>query len=228
MSVRGQAGKGTAGKGAASDHFGSGRRPAGSTGTRRLNFLFSQTTTDLEYTTAMSVVRFALARVPDPLRPHVVRHREMVKFALVGGSCFILTLVVNYGLKLTVLSGKPTTALTIANTVATVVSYLLNRSWSFRSTVDGHRRHLEFFLFVLVSAIAIGINDIPLYISHYAFNLQTPHVGKMTAEISDFVSGLIIGTLVAMVFRFWAMKHLVFRKPRKAPEAPKPVDRVPA
>ena len=40
----------------------------------------------------------------------VRKHRELVKFAVVGGICFLITNVVNYGLKLTVLTEKPVTA----------------------------------------------------------------------------------------------------------------------
>lgn len=157
----------------------------------------------------MSIARIALARVPASVRPLIVKHRELVKFSLVGGTCFLLTAAVNYALRLTVLAHKPTTALTIATTVATIASYLLNRGWSFRSR-EGRDRRIEAALFALVSVLAIGINDIPLYLAHYVFNLQVPHVSRYTQECSDFVSGMIIGTLLAMLFRWWALKKWVF------------------
>jgi putative flippase GtrA len=157
----------------------------------------------------VSVANVALARIPAPLRPLVVKHRELVKFAFVGGTCFLLTAVVNYGLKLTVMRAKPVTALTAATIVATVVSYVLNKGWSFR-TRGGRSRHLEAALFFLVSALAILINDIPLYLARYAFDLQFPTVSHFTQECSDFVSGMIIGTLLAMAFRWWALKKWVF------------------
>jgi putative flippase GtrA len=157
----------------------------------------------------VSVTRVALARVPTRLRPTVVRHRELVKFAFVGGTCFLLTAAVNYGLKLTVLRSKPVTALTVATIVATIVSYLLNRGWSFRSR-GGRGAHLEAALFFLVSALAILINDIPLYLARYAFDVQYPAVSHFAQECSDFVSGMIIGTLLAMAFRWWALKKWVF------------------
>lgn len=133
----------------------------------------------------------------------------MVKFALVGGTCFLITIVVDYALKLTVLKDKPVSALTVATIVATIASYLLNRGWSFR-TRGGRRRHHEMLLFFLISGIGIVLNDVPLYIARYAFQLQTPHVSSFAQEVSDFVAGLILGTLLAMVFRWWAMKKFVF------------------
>src|ERR1700754_56356 len=163
----------------------------------------------------MSVARIALARVPTPVRPVIVKHRELVKFSLVGGTCFLLTVAVNYALRLTVLTHKPTTALTIATTIATVASYLLNRGWSFRSR-GGRDRRIEAALFALVSVLAIGINVIPLYLARYVFDLQVPHVSRFTQECSDFVSGMIIGTLLAMLFRWWALKKWVFTTRRNA------------
>jgi putative flippase GtrA len=148
----------------------------------------------------------ALAKVPGPLRPFLVQHRSLVKFLLVGGTCFVLTVVINYGLKYTVCGNKPVVALTIATALATVVSYLLNRQWSFRS--EGS--HKEAIPFIVVSAIAVGVNDLPLLASRYLFNLREPHVGHFTQETADFVSGMIVGTLVAMAFRYWAMKKWVF------------------
>lgn len=139
----------------------------------------------------------------------MVKHRELVKFAFTGGFCFVLTAVVNYGLKLTVMKSKPVTALSIAIVVATIASYLLNRQWSFR-TRGGRVAHLEVVLFFLVSAVGMVVNDAPLYLARYALHLRYPEVSRLTQEVSDFVSGMIIGTLLAMGFRWWAMKKWVF------------------
>jgi putative flippase GtrA len=157
----------------------------------------------------------ALAKVPGPLRPFLVQHRSLVKFLVVGGSCFLLTVAINYGLKFTVCESKPVVALTIATALATVVSYLWNKAWSFRS--EGS--HKEAIPFIVVSAVAVGVNDLPLLASRYLFNLREPHVTHVTQEVADFMSGMILGTLVAMAFRYWAMKKFVFTTPRTGDEA---------
>ena len=67
-------------------------------------------------------------------RPKVLhKHGEAVKFLAVGGICFVVTTGMNYALKLTVLADKPVTALVLATTIATILSYVLNREWSFRT-----------------------------------------------------------------------------------------------
>lgn len=157
----------------------------------------------------MSVVDSTLARVPAPLRSLLVKHRELLKFAFVGGITFLITLAINYGLKLTILSAKPVTAQAIAVIIATIVSYVLNREWAF-STRGGRERAHEAALFFLISGLGVVLNTLPLWISRYALDLQVPHVSWLGEEIADFTSGMIIGTLIAMVFRWWAFRKWVF------------------
>lgn len=157
----------------------------------------------------MTVVDSVLARLPKPLSRVLVRHREFLKFGIVGGTAFLVDNGVWYLLKLTVLEDKPTTAKGIAILVATIWSYILNREWSFR-TRGGRERHHEAALFFLVSGGAIVINLIPLYLSRYWLDLETPYVDRWVQEVADFTSGSIIGMLAAMLFRFWGYKHWVF------------------
>jgi hypothetical protein len=42
------------------------------------------------------------------------------------------------------------------------------------------------------------------------FNLEVPHVTLLVQEVADFASGIILGTLIAMVFRWWAFRKWVF------------------
>jgi putative flippase GtrA len=164
----------------------------------------------------VSIVDATLSHLPQPVRSLLVKHRELLKFAVVGGVCFILTNVIWYGLKFTVLQGKPITAQAIAIIVATIVSYVLSREWSF-STRGGRERHHEAALFFLISGISVGLNLVPTAVSRYLLDLQVPYVSTFAQEISDFVFGSIIGTLIAMVFRWWAFKKWVFPEENARP-----------
>ncbi|MFL6118194.1 GtrA family protein [Actinophytocola sp.] len=157
----------------------------------------------------MSVVEVVLSRVPEPLRKVLIKHRELLKFAIVGGTTFVIDNGIWYLLKLTVLEEKPVTAKVIAIIVATIVSYVLNREWSFRTRGGRDRRH-EAALFFLISGIGVALNSLPLYVSRYWLNLEVPHVSRFVQEFADFTSGSIIGMLLAMFFRFWAFKRWVF------------------
>ena len=155
------------------------------------------------------MVETVLGAIPQPYRDVAIRHRELVKFALVGGSTWIIDTAVFLGLKSTVLVEKPLTAKIIAVLVATIVSYVLNREWSFR-TRGGRERHHEALLFFLVSGVGVAVYSAPLAISRYALHLQVPVVSLLGQEIADFVSGQIVGTLVGMAFRWWAFRSFVF------------------
>ena len=157
----------------------------------------------------MSVVDAVLSRIPQPYRDTAVRHRELVKFALVGGITYVVDITLFTFLKTTVLEPKPVTSKVIAVLVATMVSYVLNREWSFR-TRGGRERHHEAALFFTVCGIGLVINATPLWISRYVLDLQVPQVSLLVQEAADFASAIVIGTAVAMAFRWWAFRRYVF------------------
>lgn len=155
------------------------------------------------------MVETVLAHVPESVRSTLVHHRELLKFALVGSTTFVVDNGIWYLLKLSVLEAKPTTAKGIAVIVATIVSYILNREWSFR-TRGGRERPHEAALFFLISGMALVVHVLPLMASRYVFQLEIPHVSRFVQEVADFTSGSILGMLLAMAFRFWGFKKWVF------------------
>jgi putative flippase GtrA len=155
------------------------------------------------------VVESTLALIPQPYRDVAIKHRELVKFALVGGTTWVIDTAVFLLLKSTVLAPKPITAKIIAVLVATIVSYVLNREWSFR-TRGGRERHHEAALFFIISGIGVAVYTAPLAISRYVLDLKVPGVSLLTQEIADFVSGQIIGVLAGMAFRWWGFRRFVF------------------
>ncbi|WP_188986348.1 GtrA family protein [Saccharopolyspora thermophila] len=157
----------------------------------------------------MSGVDSVLARIPKPYRSLAIRYRELLKFGIVGAITFLIDTGIFYVLKLTILSPKPVTSKVIAVLVATIVSYVLNREWSFR-TRGGRRRHHEATLYFLISGIAVGVYSAPLWISRYVLHLQEPYTSRLVEEIADFTSGQIIGVLLGMAFRWWAFRKWVF------------------
>lgn len=157
----------------------------------------------------MPMLHTVLDRLPLRLRAKLIKHKELLKFGFVGAVCFLVTNVVNYGLKLTILNRNPVTALILAVLIATIVSYVLNREWSF-STRGGRERQHEAALFFVISGVAVGLNSAPLFVSRYVLDLKVPNVTLLVQEVADFTSGMLIGTMVAMVFRWWALRKWVF------------------
>ena len=164
-----------------------------------------------------------IARLPRPIRPYFERHHELIKFAIVGATTFVIDTSVFYTLKLTVLEPKPVTAKVIAGIVAVIASYILNREWSFRDR-GGRERHHEALLFFGFSGVGVLLSMAPLWFSSYVLMLRVPEVSLTVENIADFISAYIIGNLLQMAFRFWAFRRWVFpdefgRNPDKAIES---------
>jgi putative flippase GtrA len=138
-----------------------------------------------------------------------MRHKEFIKFGIVGGTTFVIDSGIYFVLKLTVLEPKPVTAKIIAGVIAVIASYILNREWTFQDR-GGRETHHEALLFFGVSGVGVVLSFIPLYISRYVLHLEVPHVSFTMENIADFVSAFIIGNILQMLFRFWAMRRWVF------------------
>jgi putative flippase GtrA len=171
----------------------------------------------------VSLVDAVLIRIPQPYRDIAVQHRELVKFAVVGGITYVVDITLFTLLKVTVLEPKPVTAKIVAVLVATIVSYVLNREWSFR-TRGGRDRRYEASLFFLICGIGLVINAAPLWISRYVLDLRVPVVSLLAQEAADFASANVIGTLLAMAFRWWAFRRYVFPDENVRRRLPVPAD----
>lgn len=145
----------------------------------------------------------SLNRLLDRLRSAVgVLYREAIKFGVVGAVAFVVDVGLMNLLRATVLEDKPTTAKVISASVATVVAWLGNRSWTFRHR---HSRpvHHEALLFFFTNGIAMLIGVGTIAFSHYVLGLKT-----LAADNVANIIGIGLGTL----FRFWAYRTFVFTK----------------
>jgi putative flippase GtrA len=164
-----------------------------------------------------------IALLPRPIRPYAERHHELIKFAIVGATTFVIDSSIFYALKLTILEPKPVTAKVIAGIVAVIASYIFNREWSFRDR-GGRERHHEALLFFAFSGVGVVLSMAPLWFSSYVLGLRMPAVSLTMENIADFISAYLIGNLLQMSFRFWAFRRWVFpdefgRNPDKALES---------
>jgi putative flippase GtrA len=150
-----------------------------------------------------------IARLPRPIRPFAERHHELIKFAIVGATTFVIDSAIFYTLKLTILEPKPVTAKVISGIVAVIASYVLNREWSFRNR-GGRERHHEALLFFGFSGVGVLLSMAPLWFSSYVLELRVPHVSLTMENIADFLAAYVIGNLLQMAFRFWAFRRWVF------------------
>lgn len=145
-------------------------------------------------------------RVREVLPP---RYRELAKFLVVGGTAWVVDTGIFTVLSHTILSDRVITSKIISILISTILSYILNREWSF-STRGGRERHHEAMLFFLVNGLALLLNLVPLWLSHYALGFNLKHHPQFTVSVADFIAANIVGTLVGMAFRYWAYRRFVF------------------
>lgn len=95
----------------------------------------------------------------------------------------------------------PVTAKIVSAAVATVVSWLGHRFWTFR---HGRREavHHEFLLFLLMCTIGTGLAVSCLAVSH--------HVLGFESVFADNVAANVVGLGLGTAFRFWAYRTVVF------------------
>ncbi len=133
---------------------------------------------------------------------------EMVKFGLVG----VLGVVIDVGLfnAFRHFGIGPLTSKAMSTTTAAVVSYFLNRHWSFSHLArTGTGRELT--LFLVLSAVGLGIAEVCLATSHYLLGLHS----ALADNVSANGFGLVLGT----AWRFWSFKRWVFLPLEPAPDA---------
>ncbi len=137
---------------------------------------------------------------------------QIAKFGVVG----LVALVVDVGLFNVLrfaggegpLYDKPLTAKIISVVVATTVSYIGNRTWTFSDR--GRTSYLrEYVLFFVLNGVALLITLGCLWFSHYALGLTGP--------LADNISANFIGLGLGTLFRFWSYRRWVF------PEVPEKI-----
>jgi putative flippase GtrA len=138
---------------------------------------------------------------------------EVMKFGVVGGVGFVVDVAVFNFLRYWgdsnsgPLEHKPLTAKAISVAVATVVTYLGNRHWTWAARErTGARR--EVTLFFLFNGVGMVIALACLAFSHYVLDHRSP--------LADNVSANGFGLVLGMAFRFWSYRTYVFRR-RPAP-----------
>ncbi|MET0861562.1 MAG: GtrA family protein [Microbacterium sp.] len=129
-------------------------------------------------------------------------------FLIVGGVAFLVdALTFNllvFGWTFTgggPLYDLPLLAKVIAIVIATVVTYVGNRYWTFGSR-QLERRFSRYVVFVLLNLAAIAIQLACLAFSRYVLGLD--------GIVADNVSGTLVGQALATLFRFFTYDRWVF------------------
>ena len=143
------------------------------------------------------------------------RLRQAAAFLVIGGVAFVVD-AVTYNLLVFWVTGHgpmfayPVPAKIIAIAVASLVTYVGNRYWTFND------RHLpprvsRYVLFILFNLVAMGLQLACLWFSRYVLGLDS--------ALADNIAGTFVGQALATVFRFFTYERFVFPHEEKPAEA---------
>lgn len=121
--------------------------------------------------------------------------RQLIKFSIVGLGNFIFDSTI-YILETRLFKFGEIIAKTISFVASATSSYYFNRKWTFRSTRKNIAR--QYFKFIIVAAIGLGVNVTVFYISHSIFRTY------------DLFS-LVIAAAITTIWNFVANKWWTFK-----------------
>ncbi len=132
---------------------------------------------------------------------------ELGKFGVVGGLAFLLDAAINSTLLFNDVNENK--AKIIATVISASAAFVGNRFWTWRQRErSGLAR--EYILYFFFNAAGLGITLIVLNFSHSVLGRVWP---IFATDMADFLSGQLVGTAFATVFRFWAYRRFVFLAP---------------
>lgn len=150
----------------------------------------------------------------DRVRALALKFRQLARFGVVGGLAYVVDVGVFNLLMFgpgEVLGHKPLTSKVVSVAVATIVSWIGNRYWTFSATRNPNRtREILTFAAANVGGLLIGL--LCLWFTVYVLNLR----GPVAANVSANGVGLVLGT----AFRFFAYKYFVFTHDEGTPADP--------
>ncbi|MEV6925954.1 GtrA family protein [Dactylosporangium sp. NPDC051485] len=127
---------------------------------------------------------------------------ELFKFAAVGG----INTVIDFALVNALLFIGPLKAKIVAAVVATTVSYVLNRQWTYAQS-DRSSVRREYVLFFALNGVGLLIQEAVLAVAKYGLHFSEANPADRLA----FNIANAAGIGLAMVFRFWAYRTWVFK-----------------
>jgi putative flippase GtrA len=143
----------------------------------------------------------ALARLRERFG-HLIH--ELGKFGVVGGIAFAVDATIFNLLRSD--GTEPLTAKALSTVVAATVAFVGNRFWTWRHRArSGLGR--EYLLYFFFNAVGLAIGVACLAIGHYGLGHFWPF---FRTPLSDNIFGLLIGTAVGTLFRFWSYRRFVF------------------
>lgn len=140
---------------------------------------------------------------------------QIIKFGFVGGLCFLIDFVIStalFHLLINVTSRSAATAIGgfVGFTISVVVNYILSMKFVFERKEDMSRRK-EFVIFVILSVIGLGVNEVILLACSAVYEGSTALM-EVFSDTLWFAASKVIATAIVMVYNFVSRKIFLEKK----------------
>ena len=140
---------------------------------------------------------------------------QIIKFGFVGGLCFLIDFVIStalFHLLINITSRSAATAVGgfVGFTISVVVNYVLSMKFVFERKEDMSRRK-EFVIFVILSVIRLGVNEVIL-LACSAFYEGSTALMEVFSDTLWFAASKVIATAIVMVYNFVSRKIFLEKK----------------
>lgn len=134
---------------------------------------------------------------------------QIIKFGFVGGLCFLIDFAISTvsfhvlkdmvtELQATAISGA------VGFTISVIVNYVLSMKYVFTRKEDMSRKK-EFVIFVILSLIGLGINDVILLLCRKGYEGNT-FLMDVFNDTMWFALSKVVATAIVMVYNFISRK----------------------
>ena len=132
--------------------------------------------------------------------------KEATKYLIVGAGGYVidtslfnlLSLFATFGAQ----GSEPILYKTMSSVVGITFTYIANSRWTFKKRQGRPEGLGRILRYAAVNAVGLGIILSSLYVSRYVLGFES--------LLADNISANIVGTGLALVFRFLANRHWVF------------------
>ena len=140
---------------------------------------------------------------------------QIIKFGFVGVLCFLIDFVIStalFHLLINITSRSAATAVGgfVGFTISVVVNYVLSMKFVFERKEDMSRRK-EFVIFVILSVIGLGVNEVIL-LACSAFYEGSTALMEVFSDTLWFAASKVIATAIVMVYNFVSRKIFLEKK----------------
>lgn len=140
---------------------------------------------------------------------------QLIKFGLVGAFCFVIDFTITVGMNR--IGVNYLIAAFFGFVISVTVNYVFSFKFVFKRKENLDRR-AEFMIFLILSVIGLGINELIMYLCVDLVYYQQAWLQEKIIENTAVIAAKIIATAVVMVYNFVTRKLFLEKKEKTKSE----------